>query len=74
MMLQTFETQHTENVRIQDQAGWSIEQGHFVLTMMPSLYCDLDCPHCYLSLKERRDPTRLSNENLKNILQSVDDH
>lgn len=61
-------------IRAATQTGYSIEQGHFVLTMMPSLYCDLDCPHCYLSTAERRDPTRLSNKDLKTILHSVDDY
>jgi sulfatase maturation enzyme AslB (radical SAM superfamily) len=56
------------------QNGYSIEQGHFVLTMMPSLYCDLDCPHCYLSTAERRDPTRLSNADLEIILASIDSY
>lgn len=41
---------------------------------MPSLYCDLDCPHCYLSVAERRDPNRLSNDDLKKVLQHVDEY
>lgn len=60
-----------QDVRIHNQQGWSIEQGHFVLTMMPSLYCDLDCPHCYLSKAERRDPTRLSNTQLDNLMGKI---
>lgn len=63
--------QPVEDVRIHNQQGWSIEQGHFVLTMMPSLYCDLDCPHCYLSKTERRDPTRLSNEQLDILMSRI---
>lgn len=60
------------SVRVSQQAGDSIETGHFVLTMMPSLFCPLDCPHCYLSKAERRDPTRLSNADLATILRSID--
>ncbi len=60
------------NVRHGEQIGASIEQGHFVLTMMPSLYCDLDCPHCYLSTAERRDPTRLMNNSIAKVLRNVD--
>lgn len=53
------------------QHGTSIENGHFVLTMMPSLYCTLNCPHCYLSKAERRDTTRLSDQDLANILSGI---
>jgi len=59
-------------VRIKDQHAPSIEQGHFVLTMMPSLFCELDCPHCYLSKAERRDPTRLSDAHIARILKKID--
>lgn len=60
------------NVRIKQQIAPSIEQGHFVLTMMPSLFCELDCPHCYLSKAERRNPLRLSDAHLSKILTSID--
>lgn len=60
------------DVRINQQHAASIEQGHFVLTMMPSLYCDLDCPHCYLSKAERRDPTRLMNQAIAKVLHNID--
>jgi sulfatase maturation enzyme AslB (radical SAM superfamily) len=59
------------NLRIHSQSGTTIEQGHFVLTMMPSLFCELDCPHCYLSTTERRDPTRLSNEELDILMGKI---
>lgn len=59
--------------RERNQTNYSIEQGYFVLTLMPSLYCDLDCPHCYLSTTERRDPTRLSDENLRRVLENIDE-
>jgi sulfatase maturation enzyme AslB (radical SAM superfamily) len=63
---------NSESVRIKQQHAHSIESGHFVLTMMPSLYCDLDCPHCYLSTAERRDPTRLMTSSIRRALSSVD--
>lgn len=59
-------------VRSIQQTAPSIEQGYFVLTMMPSLYCALDCPHCYLSKAERRNPLRLADADLRRILTGVD--
>jgi sulfatase maturation enzyme AslB (radical SAM superfamily) len=64
--MNTHPTQHTPK-----QHGTSIENGHFVLTMMPSLYCELNCPHCYLSKQERRDTTRLRDDQLAVVLNSV---
>lgn len=58
--------------RVANQNGTSIENGHFVLTMMPSLFCELNCPHCYLSKAERRDPTRLSDTALDGMMAKVD--
>lgn len=52
----------------------SIESGYFIMTMMPSLYCDLRCPHCYLSLEQRRDETRLSVEKIKMACEKVDQY
>ncbi len=66
------ETNARPNIRVKQQHAPSIEQGHFVLTMMPSLFCQLDCPHCYLSKTERRDPTRLMNSSIKRVLEGVD--
>ena len=59
------------DVRAGQQRGTSIENGHFVLTMMPSLYCALNCPHCYLSKAERRDTTRLSDAALDRMMADV---
>lgn len=42
----------------------SIESGYFVFTMMPSLRCSLNCPHCYLSKEQRRSSEILSLDNL----------
>jgi sulfatase maturation enzyme AslB (radical SAM superfamily) len=62
------------DTRVRQQVAPSIEQGHFVLTMMPSLFCELDCPHCYLSKAERRNPLRLSNSHIRKVLKNVDDY
>lgn len=62
----------TTDIRIRRQHAPSIEQGHFVLTMMPSLFCELDCPHCYLSTAERRDPTLLALRSIEKVLQKID--
>lgn len=50
----------------------SIEQGYFILTMMPSLYCELDCPHCYLSREQRKNPATLKTGALRKIITGVD--
>lgn len=54
--------------------GTSIETGYFVFTLMPSLFCHLSCPHCYLSKDQRSDTTILSVENLKNICKKIDSY
>lgn len=38
----------------------SIRSGRMILTMMPSLVCKLDCPHCYLTKEQRRSKEMLS--------------
>lgn len=50
----------------------SIEAGYFVFTLMPSLYCHLRCPHCYLSLEEREDRTILSPEMVEMACRKAD--
>lgn len=50
----------------------TIENGYFVLTLMPSLFCHLRCPHCYLSLAERRDRTTLSPELIEETCRKID--
>ena len=52
--------------------GSSIENGYFVFTLMPSLFCHLRCPHCYLSLEEREDRTILSPELVELACRKVD--
>jgi sulfatase maturation enzyme AslB (radical SAM superfamily) len=38
----------------------TIENGYFVFTLMPSLYCQYNCKHCYLSKEQRSDKTTMS--------------
>lgn len=52
----------------------TIEQGYFVFTLMPSLYCELNCPHCYLSKEQRRSRERLTVEQLHRICEKIDDY
>jgi len=40
----------------------NIENGYFILTMFPSLKCELNCPHCYLTKEQRSGETYLSKE------------
>ncbi|MFK4132060.1 radical SAM protein [Pseudomonas luteola] len=42
----------------------TVETGYFVFTMMPSLRCSLNCPHCYLSLEQRRNSKIMTLEDL----------
>ncbi len=48
---------------LQDQ--FSIETGYFVFTLMPSLRCSLNCPHCYLSKEQRRNSPIMSLKDLE---------
>lgn len=50
----------------------SIESGYLILTMMPSLYCEEKCPHCYLSKEQRSDKTIMSISNIELICKKID--
>lgn len=52
----------------------SIEQGYFVFTMMPSLRCSLNCPHCYLTLDQRRNSEIMSLESMELAFSRVSDY
>lgn len=41
---------------------------------MPSLHCNLRCPHCYLTLEQRKDETILSTENVVVACNKVDEY
>lgn len=44
-----------------------IENGYFIFTLMPSLHCKLDCPHCYLTREQRRDEYVMPVEKLEDV-------
>lgn len=48
-----------------------IEQGRLILTMMPSLYCKLDCPHCYLTKGQRRSKDCLTLEQIESVCYKI---
>ncbi len=50
---------------------FSIESGYFIFTLMPSLRCNLNCPHCYLSLDQRRNSPIMSLSDLDIASQKV---
>ena len=50
---------------------FSIESGYFIFTLMPSLRCSLNCPHCYLSLDQRRNSPIMSLEDLEKTAKKV---
>lgn len=52
----------------------SIEQGYFVFTMMPSLRCSLNCPHCYLTLDQRRNSQIMSLDEMEVSMKKVSDY
>lgn len=52
----------------------TIENGYFVFTLMPSLYCQFNCKHCYLSLEQRRNKEIMTIESLEKIVIKVRDY
>ncbi|MFC4236186.1 SPASM domain-containing protein [Thalassospira xianhensis] len=59
-------------VKLSPDEQVSIETGYFVFTLMPSLYCKLRCPHCYLSLEQRKDATILSVDKVSEACAKID--
>ncbi len=51
-----------------------IETGRLILTMMPSLYCKLDCPHCYLTKEQRKSKACLTLEQIKITVEKIKDY
>lgn len=58
----------------QEFQPFSIENGYFIFTLMPSLRCSLNCPHCYLSLDQRRNSPIMSLEDLETTAKKVDEY
>lgn len=59
---------------IKETQPFSIESGYFIFTLMPSLRCSLNCPHCYLTKEQRRNSEIMSLDNLKITAQKVDEY
>lgn len=57
-----------------DIQPFSIESGYFIFTLMPSLRCSLNCPHCYLSKEQRRNSEIMSLSNLKIASTKIDQY
>lgn len=55
-----------------ERQPFSIESGYFIFTLMPSLRCSLNCPHCYLSKEQRRSSEIMSLDNLEKTSIKVD--
>ena len=49
-----------------------IEPGRLILTMMPSLHCKLDCPHCYLTKQQRHSKDCLTLEQIKTTVEKIE--
>lgn len=62
------------NVEDKGVQPFSIENGYFIFTLMPSLRCSLNCPHCYLSKEQRRNSPIMKLEDLEIACQKVDDY
>lgn len=52
----------------------NIESGYFVFTIMPSLYCQYNCDHCYLSLEQRRNTHIMSIQDMEVVISKVADY
>ena len=57
-----------------DIQPFSIENGYFIFTLMPSLRCSLNCPHCYLSKEQRRNSPIMAISDLKIACEKVDQY
>lgn len=57
----------------EDNQSLNIENGYFVLTMFPSLKCELNCPHCYLSKEQRASEEFLGEDLFKEMIIKVKD-
>ena len=49
----------------------TIEQGYFVFTLMPSLRCPLNCPHCYLTPEQRGSDALLPLSELETVCVNI---
>lgn len=66
-----FQLSHVKNNNTQP---FNIETGYFIFTLMPSLRCSLNCPHCYLSKEQRRNSPIMTIKDLTIACQKVDEY
>ena len=71
-MLNSWDKQGINPLFTSQEDGVSIESGYFIFTLMPSLRCSLNCPHCYLSLEQRRNSPIMTIEDLTTAALKVD--
>lgn len=56
----------------ESEQPFSIESGYFIFTLMPSLRCSLNCPHCYLTKEQRRFSPTMTIKDLEIASLKVD--
>lgn len=71
--MKIFMENYIQNISTTNQP-FSIESGYFIFTLMPSLRCSLNCPHCYLTKEQRRYSPTMSLEDLEIAATKVDDY
>ena len=62
------------NKQFKEEKPFSVENGYFIFTLMPSLRCSLNCPHCYLSTEQRRTSPIMEIKDLKIAAEKVDQY
>jgi len=72
--MELYQNNYIQNLtkQISQEKPFSIENGYFIFTLMPSLRCSLNCPHCYLSLEQRRKSPIMDLKDLKVAAEKVD--
>lgn len=74
--MEIFRTNYIEklNQQFKEEKPFSVENGYFVFTLMPSLRCSLNCPHCYLSKEQRKSSPIMTIKDLKIAADKVDQY
>ena len=74
--MEIFQNNYIDKIsnQIKNDKPFSIETGYFIFTLMPSLRCSLNCPHCYLSLEQRRKSPIMDLNDLKIAAEKVDQY
>lgn len=74
--MELYQNNYIQNItkQMSQEKPFSIENGYFIFTLMPSLRCSLNCPHCYLSLDQRRKSPIMDLKDLKIAAEKVDSY